>query len=833
MSAQVTPQDFAEIRWKGHWIWVPEEKIEIKMEMPGESQPANKPSHGLFRKSFTLVEVPARAPARITADSRYTLFVNGKAAYRGPIRSQPRRLYYDILDLAPYLQTGENVIAIYVRYYGFPKSYWMPAVPNSTLGKTGVMVFEVNLGAEGWLVSDDTWKAHLSDAWLDDHEAGEPIVSGGIPLEVLDARKLPAGWNSPSFDDSAWGSAQKVPAVHIGGFAHTQPPTDPYGPLYPRPIAKLGGEALRPVSIITEQLKAQIDTSSGSPVLRVARSISLPVDPAVRLDGFPFTFDIQNGGASRLVFDMGRIVSGFVQLEVRAPSGIVFEMCYTEDPIKGGIEPLGMRSGSRYIARGSQDRFDVFDSNGFRYAYVVVHGGSGQITVNSFSVQENLYPWQTGASFECSDEDLNCIFKAGIRTVQLNSHDSYIDCPTREQRAWVGDSVVHQMVHLATNLDWRLARHYLTLGNSPRYDGILPMSVAGDIEFSGGFTIPDWGLHWVHGVYNLYRFTGDRDAVKAFMPTIERLLRWYVPYQTKEGVLKDVVEWNLVDWSSLHVEDTSSILTAIWARGLLEFMEMAAWLDENASRRWAEGLYAKAKAGFEMFWDEKRGTYIDHVKDGIPQKPISQLAGALAICSGLAPQDRWAGIVRTITDPNKLVVRSWTGSETGEYSQEKIMKQMQGIYEADWDVVNQIVMAEPFLSYVVHDAVAAAGLADLLPSLYMRWLQFLANGYDTIGECWGWGTHVHGWSCTPTRDMVFYTAGVFPAEPGYASARISPRLGGLAWVKASVPTPHGMITVHATADIGIVDSPVPFTLDLNGQEPQEFPAGHHEVEVGS
>jgi hypothetical protein len=114
----------------------------------------------------------------------------------------------------------------------------------------------------------------------------------------------------------------------------------------------------------------------------------------------------------------------------------------------------------------------------------------------------------------------------------------------------------------------------------------------------------------------------------------------------------------------------------------------------------------------------------------------------------------------------------------------------------------------------------------------MRWLQFLANGYDTIGECWGWGTHVHGWSCTPTRDMVFYTAGVFPAEPGYASARISPRLGGLAWVKASVPTPHGMITVHARADIVIVDSPVPFTLDLSGQEPQEFPAGHHEVEVG-
>jgi hypothetical protein len=387
------------------------------------------------------------------------------------------------------------------------------------------------------------------------------------------------------------------------------------------------------------------------------------------------------------------------------------------------------------------------------------------------------------------------------------------------------------MVHLATNLDWRLARHYLTLGNSPRYDGILPMSVAGDIEYGGGITIPDWGLHWVHGVYNLYCFTGDRDAVKAFMPTIERLLRWYVPYQTSEGVLKDVVEWNLIDWSSLHVEDTSAIITAIWARGLHEFTEMAAWLDENASRHWAEGLYAKARAGFEMFWDEKRGIYIDHIKNGVPQKPVSQLAGALAICSGLAPQERWARIVHTITDSDKLVVRSWIGSETGEYSRERWMKQMMGIYEADWDVENQIVMAEPFMSYVVHDAVVAAGLADQLPKLYRPWLQFLAGGYDTIGECWGWGTHVHGWSCTPTRDLVFYTAGVLPAEPGYTKARIAPRLGGLAWVKTSVPTPHGLITVHTTTEKVTVDSPVPFVLDLSGQKAQEFDKGHQEVKV--
>jgi hypothetical protein len=30
------------------------------------------------------------------------------------------------------------------------------------------------------------------------------------------------------------------------------------------------------------------------------------------------------------------------------------------------------------------------------------------------------------------------------------------------------------------------------------------------------------------------------------------------------------------------------------------------------------------------------------------------------------------------------------------------------------------------------------------------------DGYDTFWERWDSGTHVHGWSCTPTRDMIFY-----------------------------------------------------------------------------
>jgi len=252
---------------------------------------------------------------------------------------------------------------------------------------------------------------------------------------------------------------------------------------------------------------------------------------------------------------------------------------------------------------------------------------------------------------------------------------------------------------------------------------------------------------------------------------------------------------------------------------------MAGWLGENASQAWAEKLYARAKAGFELFWDEARGSYVDHIVDGVKKPEMSQLAGALAIVSGLAPAERRQRIIDWITDPERVVVRTWMFQADDAVG----MPDPSAPRRFTWDVDQQVVLAEPFMSYTVHDAVAEAGMADNLTALYRRWNEFFADGYDTIGEDWQHGTHVHGWSCTPTKDMVFYTLGVTPAEPGYAAARIAPRLGGLEWAEGKIPTPYGLIWVRAEAGKVQVESPVPVIVDLPGKVPQSLPAGKHTV----
>jgi alpha-L-rhamnosidase len=808
--------------WHGHWIGAPdEEDFTLTAFGSTEARPFRRV---LFRTSFDVAELPDVAPARLTADSRYTLYVNGAELGHGPVRSQPRRQRYDSYELSPFLRAGRNTIAILVTYYGSATSFWQPAVVSGGLGDAAVLVFEAQLGDQ-WIVSDDHWRVHESEAWTTTQRSG----IDGVPIEVLDARELPVRWQDAAFDDSGWPAARIRHATHIGGFGRSQPPTDPYGALLPRPIATLTGDTILPQTISRSTVRAATPAPGEHPVLRVRKTLK-GAELAPQADvSLPVDVSAADGASSYVALDFGRVVAGYVHFEADVEEGAVIDVMYRErsTDLSSDSDPTGSNTGARYIARGHDDVFDAGEVNGFRYAHVLISGGGAGAALTRFSVRERLYPVSDETYFRSDDAEIDALYHAGIRTVQLNAQDAFTDCPTREQRAWVGDGVVHQMVHLTTNTDWRLAAYYVELGNSPRSDGILPMTVVGEIESSGGLTIPDWSLHWVHGAHNLFRYLGREAPLQSLLPTVERVLRWYLPYLDERGTLAYVPEWNLVDWSSVHVTGRSCILTALWARGLREFAEMSDYVGNNGNAAWARELITAAETGLEDFWDETRGTYVDHIVDGERRPAASQAAGATAIASQLAPHGRWKRIIDAITDPDALVVRSWIGSDEGGYDDTKMAEQAQGVQRIDWDADREIVLAEPFFSYVVHDAVALAGEAGLLVTLMRRWSQFLTDGFDTLGECWGWGTPVHGWSCTPTRDLITYVLGVTPGEPGFGSVRIAPALGTLGSAAGSVPTPHGLVTVEVIDETVSIDSPIPIVyVDPQGVE-TSLPAGTH------
>ena len=163
-------------------------------------------------------------------------------------------------------------------------------------------------------------------------------------------------------------------------------------------------------------------------------------------------------------------------------------------------------------------------------------------------------------------------------------------------------------------------------------------------------------------------------------------------------------------------------------------------------------------------------------------------------------------------DRARLIRHSWvmdTVTVAGDAS--GFVHLVTGYPAPDWDVERQMVEAEPFFRYVLHDGLARAGRADLVAAACRDWKVFLDAGETTWPECWTGGTRCHGWSSTPTRDLRRARHGHPAGVPGLlVTVRVTPALGDLAWARATVPTPHGSLTVEAHADGRLeVDSPVP------------------------
>jgi len=67
-----------------------------------------------FRNTVDLATKPTSFIVRVSADSRYRLFVNGSSVSVGPARGDLLHWRYETVDLAPYLHAGRNVLAAVV-----------------------------------------------------------------------------------------------------------------------------------------------------------------------------------------------------------------------------------------------------------------------------------------------------------------------------------------------------------------------------------------------------------------------------------------------------------------------------------------------------------------------------------------------------------------------------------------------------------------------------------------------------------------------------------------------------------------------------------------------
>jgi hypothetical protein len=131
-------------------------------------------------KSFEVGDC-RRAIIKITADSFYRLYVNGKWINDGPCRSWPEHYQYDEIDITNNIKIGTNEIRVIARYYGAGDFHCIP----QQAGLLAQIETTSSSGEIKTIISDDSWQTASANAWI----CNTPKISIQMePAECYDAR---------------------------------------------------------------------------------------------------------------------------------------------------------------------------------------------------------------------------------------------------------------------------------------------------------------------------------------------------------------------------------------------------------------------------------------------------------------------------------------------------------------------------------------------------------------------------------------------------------------------------------------------------------------------
>ncbi|MFV0412152.1 MAG: family 78 glycoside hydrolase catalytic domain [Oscillospiraceae bacterium] len=160
-----------------------------------------------FRKEFE-IDFPrwGSAVLQITADSRYTVYINGTAVGMGPVRNWPRQIVWDTYDVALLLHRGSNVIAVEVHHYGTSTSQYIH-------GEGGLWL-TLSVHGQGQTLqiqSDKSFRCIQNPAFA----KNTTRVNIAQPwAEVYDARLFEEGYKTQGYNEEGWQLPQELPEGH-------------------------------------------------------------------------------------------------------------------------------------------------------------------------------------------------------------------------------------------------------------------------------------------------------------------------------------------------------------------------------------------------------------------------------------------------------------------------------------------------------------------------------------------------------------------------------------------------------------------------------------------
>nr|MCR5520196.1 alpha-L-rhamnosidase [Bacteroidales bacterium] len=490
----------------------------------------------LFRKDFTLGEVPGEAKGWIVADSRYRLFVNGERVQWGPAPSDPRWQEADPVDIASYLRKGNNTIAVEVCFFGSGDG-------TAPIGKPGLLL-KIGIGNQN-IISDPSWSCSLARSWEPGKykrwflrslqecfdarcypygwmDAGYEMAEGWLPAKVYGRGDKPSICNR--YRDYLWESRNGRPDVEI---------RERSVPLMREKC--IDNPKLKETMLLEWKVPAEnfFDMAMDASAYSVEDWKVLEHSP----EDSVFVIQPAEEKTASYVFAFDEQGVGFPYFSIDAPEGTVVEMLVHEahDPGHAAVMNSHFHSWTRYICKEGFNHFESFDFESYRWVQFLIRNFDRPVSLSGIGMRRRTYPWAEMPRIKVQDDTLQRVVNATINTLNNCAQETIVDGMARERQQYSGDGG-HQIhaLYQFFRPEPLLARYVNIFSQGSSIEGFFMDSWPGwdrmvrvferQLQMTAWGPILDHSIGFVFDVYNYYMYSGNKDNLKEVYP---RLVKFY------------------------------------------------------------------------------------------------------------------------------------------------------------------------------------------------------------------------------------------------------------------------------------------------------------------
>ena len=554
-----------------------------------------------FRKRFSH---SGKLTLKISASTRYRLFINGKFALEGPCQGTAYENYYEEADVSSYLKDGENELSVLVLH----------AADNAFTS---------------------VFTADRPILWVEGTEKSKAIVQS----------------------DTSWR------AFKISGRDFAQDKSVMYSVAYFEHLH----ENVTETEVEIEEGNAANLQNDGFDEWGVKGTLCLKKSPLPQMETRaerPLT--VCKTTENSYVLDAESYTTAKVRVKVRGTKGDVLRLTYGECFLKTADDWWGFKKGMRDDAsgfiKGPSDRIDLsgeeqeiefFWYRAFRYIEVSCKDIKNlSLTVN---YAPYFYPFDITAKFSCSDENYNKMWDVSINTLLCCSHEIFVDCPYFEQQQYDMDSYLEAMYALKISGDTRLVKKAISdLAQSQQPSGLLCANYPSRVTQ----VIPTFSIYWLMLLHDYYIYSGDSEFVKPYLGTVDKIL-WAFHNLLNENGIVSSSHWPFVDWAETFPAGVPSdgVLSPIcvYSMQYSAGLKCAAHLCKLLGREALSGEYLQRKEKLDKavrvyFRNEEKGYY----NDTLTTAAFSQHTAIWAILSEIETGKNALRLARIMMDPKTV-----------------------------------------------------------------------------------------------------------------------------------------------------------------------------------